>query len=77
MDTVLEHMKEDMRVRNLAPATQRSYVKYSSDYVAYFGQSPELLDSTHVREFQLHLLEERKLSWGAFNVAVCACQLPH
>lgn len=72
MDTILERMKEDMRIRNLAAAMQRSYSKYTNDYIAHFGRPPEFLDSAHVREFQLHLIEERKLSWGAFNVAVCA-----
>jgi site-specific recombinase XerD len=72
MDTVIERMKEDMRVRNLAPATQRSYMKYANDYATYFEQSPEVLDSTHVWEFQLHLMNDKKFSWGAFNAAVCA-----
>lgn len=71
-DTILQRMRDDMRVRNLSAATQRSYAKYTSDYAAFFGARPEALDSSHVREFQLHLIDHRKLSWGAFNVAVCA-----
>ena len=76
MGAILERMREDMLVRNLATATQRSYIKYTRDYVAYFDRSPEFLDSSHVREFQLHLFQQRKLSWGAFNAAVCALRLP-
>ena len=64
MDTVLERMKDDMLVRNLAPATERSYIKYTADYIERFRQWPELLDSTHVRDFQLFLLEERKNGLG-------------
>ena len=71
-ETILHRLQDDMRVRNLSAATQRSYTKYTSDYAAFFNASPEVLDSSHVREFQLHLMNDRKLSWGAFNVAVCA-----
>lgn len=71
-ETLLQRMRDDMRVRNLSAATQRSYAKYTSDYALFFGASPESLDSSHVREFQLHLIDDRKLSWGAFNVAVCS-----
>ena len=36
-------MIEDMTVRNLSPATQRSYVHAVSKFSRFFGRSPETL----------------------------------
>ncbi len=34
-ETLLQRMQDDMRVRNLSAATQRSYAKYTSDYALF------------------------------------------
>jgi Phage integrase, N-terminal SAM-like domain len=36
-------MIDDMTVRNLSPATQRSYVNAVSKFSRYFGRSPDRL----------------------------------
>ena len=41
-------------------------------FARYFKRSPELLGLDEIRAYQLHLVHERKLSWGSFNQAVCA-----
>ena len=65
---------EDMRVRNFAPTTQRSYVHYVAEFARYFQRSPEHLDLEAVRQYQLHLLEERKLSAQSVNTFTSAIQ---
>jgi integrase/recombinase XerD len=49
-------MIEDMTVRNLSPATQRSYISAASKLSRYFGQSPDKLELEDVRAFPVHLI---------------------
>ena len=64
-------MIEDMTVRNLSPATQRSYVHAVAKFSRYFGSSPERLGLEDVRAFQVHLASTG-ISWAALNQTVCA-----
>jgi integrase/recombinase XerD len=64
-------MIEDMTVRNLSPATQRSYIHAVAKFARFFGRSPESLDLEDVRAFQVHLVAGG-MSWPALNQTVCA-----
>jgi integrase len=64
-------MIEDMKVRNLSPATQRCYVHAVAKFSKYFGRSPDRLGLAEVHAYQVHLVSAG-VSWGAFNQAVCA-----
>ena len=64
-------MIEDMSVRNLSPATQRSYVSAVSKFSRYFGRSPDKLELEDVRAFQVHLVSTG-ISWASLNQIVCA-----
>ncbi|MBB6255409.1 tyrosine-type recombinase/integrase [Nitrospirillum iridis] len=64
-------MIEDMTVRNLSPATQRSYVHAVAKFSRYFGRSPDRLGLEDVRAFQVHLVATG-ISWPALNQTVCA-----
>jgi len=64
-------MIEDMTVRNLSPATQRSYVHAVTKFSRFFGRSPDRLDLEDVRTFQVHLVAGG-MSWPALNQTVCA-----
>jgi integrase/recombinase XerD len=64
-------MIEDMTVRNLSPATQRSYVHAVAKFSQFFGRSPDRLDLEDVRAFQVHLVAGG-MSWPALNQTVCA-----
>jgi site-specific recombinase XerD len=65
-------MIEDMRIRNLAPNTKRSYLEQVSRFARHFGKSPELLGPADIRTYQLHLVQERQLSASSILVAVAA-----
>ncbi|MDX0980481.1 tyrosine-type recombinase/integrase [Sinorhizobium medicae] len=64
-------MIEDMTVRNLSPATQRSYINAVRKFSRYFGRSPDRLDLDDVHTFQVHLVATG-ISWAALNQIVCA-----
>lgn len=71
MSPLRRRMIEDMTVRNLSPATQRSYVHAVAKFARYFGRSPDQLGLEDVRAFQVHLVSTG-ISWPALNQTVCA-----
>jgi integrase/recombinase XerD len=71
MSPLRRRMIEDMTVRNLSPATQRSYLHAGAKFSRYFGRSPDRLDLEDVRAFQVHLVANA-ISWPALNQTVCA-----
>src|SRR5580704_3244071 len=71
MSPLRRRMIEDMTVRNLSPATQRSYVHAVARFSRHFGCSPDRLDLEKVRAFQVHLVANG-ISWPALNQTVCA-----
>ena len=64
-------MIEDMTVRNMSPATQRSYISAVAKFSRHFGRSPDKLTLDDVRAFQVHLVSTG-ISWPALNQIVCA-----
>ena len=71
MSPLRRRMIEDMRIRNLSPATQRCYVHAVAKFSQYFKRSPNRLGLAEVRAYQVHLVSGG-VSWGGFNQAVCA-----
>jgi len=64
-------MIEDMTIRNLSPATQRSYIHAVARFSDYFGRSPDKLTLDDVRAYQVHLVS-KGVAWGSLNQVVCA-----
>lgn len=64
-------MIEDMTLRNLLSATQRSYLNAVSKFSRYFGRSPDRLSLEDVRAFQVHLVAAG-ISWPALNQTASA-----
>jgi site-specific recombinase XerD len=72
MTPLRQKMIQDLRIRNYSPKTIDSYVSRVAAFAKYFGKSPELLGPSHIRQYQVHLLEEVGASWPVFNQTVCA-----
>jgi integrase/recombinase XerD len=65
MTPLRQRMLEDMRIRNLAENTQRSYVQQVSAFARHFGRSPEELGPEEIRAYQVYLTDERSLAPGS------------
>jgi len=72
MTSLRQRMLEDMSIRNLAENTQLSYLQQVSSYARHFKRSPERLGPEEVRAYQVHLIEDRKLSPGSIGIATSA-----
>jgi len=74
MTPLRQRMIEDMRIRNFATTTQRSYIHYVAEFAKYFSRNPQDLDLEAVRQYQLYLTQERQLSPQSINTFVSAVQ---
>jgi integrase/recombinase XerD len=71
MSLLRRRMIEDMTIRNVSPATQRSYLHAVMKFSRHFARPPERLGLEDVRAFQVHLVTTG-ISWPALNQTVCA-----
>lgn len=71
MTLLRERMRESLRVRNLSPRTQKTYIDAVAKFAQYFGKSPDLLGPEDIHRYQVHLVDEKHASWTTFNQAVC------
>ncbi len=62
MGKLREQMAEDMRLAGYSPSTTQIYVMHARRFVRHYMRSPEELGRAQVREFLLHLVDERKSS---------------
>ena len=51
-----QRMLDDMKLRNMAAGTRRSYVHSVADFSAFHGRSPDELTLEDVRDYQLHMV---------------------
>lgn len=74
MTALRQRFIEDMQLRGLAPTTQRSYLHYVAEFANFYHTSPEHLDLEAVRQYQLYLLQEKKLSPQSINTFISSVQ---
>ncbi|MGH0992252.1 site-specific integrase [Bacillus cereus] len=72
MNPFIKRMADDMRLRNYSPNTIDSYTFHVDRFCHHFGKPADQLGPEQIREFQLYLVNEKKVSWSSFNQAVCA-----
>jgi site-specific recombinase XerD len=63
---------DDMQLRGLSPATQRQYIHYVAQFAEFYHTSPAHLDLEAIRQYELHLLNVRKLSPESIGTFVTA-----
>jgi integrase/recombinase XerD len=72
MTTLRQRMLEDLRIRNYAPSTVRCYVRAVADFARHFNKAPDQLGSKEIRQWQLYLLDEKRVKLSTYIQAVCA-----
>jgi site-specific recombinase XerD len=65
-------MLEDLQIRNYAPGTIAAYIRNVAEFAKHFGKSPDLLGTEQIREYQLYLVNEKKVALSSYILAVCA-----
>jgi site-specific recombinase XerD len=65
-------MTDDLRWRNRSARTIKIYIACVAHFARHFQKSPELLGPEEIRQYQVYLVEQRRVSWSYFNQTVCA-----
>lgn len=72
MTDLRKRMLEELQRRNFSPTTIRSYLRVVGDFARYFGARPDRLSQGHLRQYQLHLIQERKLAIKTVGLHIAA-----
>ena len=72
MTELRRRMLEELRLRNYSPKTVEVYIRGVANFAQYFRASPDRLGPEHIRQYQLLLVQRKKISWALFNQTVCA-----
>ncbi len=65
-------MDRELRIRGYAESTRKLYLFSVRELVRHFMRSPDTITLDDIKDFQLHLIRERKLSRCSHNIHVCA-----
>ena len=60
-------MLDELHRRNYAQNNVRAYIHAIEDFAKYFHRSPDRLGPEHIREYQVHLFRDCKLSAGTIE----------
>ena len=67
-------MLEELQRRNYAQSTVDAYISAMQEFAKYFKQPPDRLGPEHIRQFQLHLIRDRKLAPNTVKRQMAAVQ---
>ena len=73
MTHLRQRMLDELQRRNYSQSTVSCYIHAVEDFAKYFHRSPERLGPSHIREYQVHLFRDRKLSPGLSRADVRLC----
>ena len=68
MTPLRQRMLEELQLRNLSETTIHTYLRLVERFAKHFGASPAKLGPDQVRQYLLHLLNDRKDTWATVQV---------
>ena len=72
MTPLRQRMLEDLQIRQYSPTTVRIYLHAVSEFAKHFGKPPDQLGPEQIRQYQLFLIKEKKVSRPTLIQVVCA-----
>jgi len=72
MTYLRKRMLEELQRRNYSSETIRAYLFAVKDFATYFKKRPDQLGQEHLRHYQLHLLNDRKLTVETISGRIAA-----
>ena len=72
MTPLRQKMLEELQRRDFSPSTIRAYVRTVRDFAVYFHRSPDQLGPEELRQYQLYLLQQKKLAHGSVQNRMAA-----
>ena len=72
MTDLRKRMLEELQRRNYSPTTIRYYLRVVENFARYFGKRPDRLTQENIREYQVYLLQERKLEASTVGLHIAA-----
>ena len=72
MTPLRQRMIDDMHLRGLSKATQKSYVLAVRQLATYHHKSPDRISEEELRQYFLYLKTEKRVATSTLTVAMCA-----
>ena len=72
MTDLRKRMLEELQRRNYSPTTIRYYLRVVENFARHFGKRPDRLTQENIREYQVYLLQERKLEASTVGLHIAA-----
>jgi len=72
MTPLRQKMIDELRIGNYSPHTEKAYLQAVEKFAYYFNRSPAQLGLEEVREYLVHLVEERRVAWSTYSINLCA-----
>ena len=74
-EEILSNVEKELKLRGYSQKTRKAYLHHIGKFLCYFMKDPVLLDESHIKEYVLYLIDEKRVSRSYHNQAVGALKL--
>ena len=72
MTMLRQRMLQELQRRNYSPQTAHIYLRHLAVFARHFDRPPDQLGAEEIRQYQLFLIQQKKLAWSTYNQIVSA-----